>query len=206
MKIRKDMIFAVLTTFCMCALMFAVIPIRSGLPYDPWADLDSNGKIDMKDIANVASQFGTAGDSTKNVNVTNPNGYDVQEGRLNISSDMGYVWPMVYCGGYSRLSLLLYSFGASLGVGNNITVYLKEIDWVVPQPNIAVSHEYFSIDTMNITVMDGSFAPEILIPNSFLTETKGPYCSLGIVADTYHAHTSEHWWVSIDYAVYLRNE
>jgi len=71
MKIRKNMIFAVLTTFCLSALMFTVIPIRSGLPYDPWADIDANGKIDMKDIGNVASQFGTAGDSTKNVNVTN---------------------------------------------------------------------------------------------------------------------------------------
>jgi hypothetical protein len=71
MKIRKDMIFAVLTTFCMCALMFTVIPIRSGLPYDPWADIDDNGKIDMKDIGNVAAQFMTSGDPTKNVNVTN---------------------------------------------------------------------------------------------------------------------------------------
>jgi hypothetical protein len=71
MKIRKDMIFAILTTFCMCALMFTVIPIRSGLPYDPWADIDDNGKIDMKDIGNVAARFMASGDSTKNVNVTN---------------------------------------------------------------------------------------------------------------------------------------
>jgi hypothetical protein len=69
LKIRKDMIFAVLTTFCMCALMFAVIPIRSSLPYDPWADLrgpyeDPNiadGKIDMRDIGYLASMFMTTG-------------------------------------------------------------------------------------------------------------------------------------------------
>lgn len=36
--IRKDVIFAVLTTFCLCALVFSVTPIRSGPPYDPWAD------------------------------------------------------------------------------------------------------------------------------------------------------------------------
>jgi hypothetical protein len=71
MKIRKDVMFAILTTFCMCALMFTVIPIRSGLPYDPWADIDDNGKIDMKDIGNVAAQFMTSGDPTKNVTVTN---------------------------------------------------------------------------------------------------------------------------------------
>lgn len=65
--IRKDMIFAILTTFCLCALMFTVIPIRSGQPYDPWADLNDDGTINMKDVATVASQFGTSGDSTKNV-------------------------------------------------------------------------------------------------------------------------------------------
>jgi len=71
MRIRKDMIFAVLTTFCMCALMFTVMPIRSGLPYDPWADYNDDGKINMVDIANVASQFMQTGDPTKNVTVTN---------------------------------------------------------------------------------------------------------------------------------------
>jgi hypothetical protein len=73
MKIRKDMIFAILTTFCMCALMFTVIPIRSGLPYDPWADYNDDNKIDMHDIGNVAARFGTLNTDnlTRNVNVTN---------------------------------------------------------------------------------------------------------------------------------------
>ena len=61
MKIRKDMIFAVLTTFCLSALMFAVIPIRSGLPYDPWADINDDGKINMYDIGYTARLFGTTG-------------------------------------------------------------------------------------------------------------------------------------------------
>jgi hypothetical protein len=62
MKIRRDIIFAVLTTFCICALMFAVIPIRSGLPpYDPWADINEDGKIDSKDLAYIARMSGTHG-------------------------------------------------------------------------------------------------------------------------------------------------
>jgi hypothetical protein len=73
MKVRKDMIFAVLTTFCMCALMFTVIPIRSGLPYDPWADYNADDKIDIKDVSSVARLFGTLNTDnlTRNVNVTN---------------------------------------------------------------------------------------------------------------------------------------
>ena len=74
MKIRKDMMFAVITTFCLSALMFAVIPIQSGLPYDPWADIQPDtpdGKSDIRDVSAVARLFGTSGDSTKNVTVTN---------------------------------------------------------------------------------------------------------------------------------------
>lgn len=39
--------------------------------YDPWADINDDGKIDIKDIAYTAKLFGTLGDPTKNVTVTN---------------------------------------------------------------------------------------------------------------------------------------
>jgi hypothetical protein len=73
MKIRKDMIFAVLTTFCMCALMFAVIPISGLPPYDPWADYNADDFIDIKDVSSVARLYGTTNTDnlTRNVNVTN---------------------------------------------------------------------------------------------------------------------------------------
>lgn len=69
--IRKGVIFYVLITFCLRALMFAVVPIRSGNPYDPWADINEDGKINMYDIGYTAQRYGATGDSTKNVNVTN---------------------------------------------------------------------------------------------------------------------------------------
>jgi hypothetical protein len=62
--------------------MFAVIPIRSGLPYDPWADIDDSGKIDMKDIGNVASRFMASGDPTKPVTLAN---YTQVEGNFGFS-------------------------------------------------------------------------------------------------------------------------
>jgi hypothetical protein len=39
--------------------------------YDPWADINDDGKIDMRDIGYTCRLFGTTGDPTKNVNVTN---------------------------------------------------------------------------------------------------------------------------------------
>jgi hypothetical protein len=39
--------------------------------YDPWCDQDSDGDVDIYDIVPAAAAYGTTGDPTKNVNVTN---------------------------------------------------------------------------------------------------------------------------------------
>jgi hypothetical protein len=71
MVTKKDVIVGVLATFCFTALLFTVL-IGIGANYDPWLDTNHDGKIDIKDIAAVAKAFGTAGDPTVNVTVTNP--------------------------------------------------------------------------------------------------------------------------------------
>lgn len=125
MKNRKDMIIAVLTTFCISALMFAVIPIRSVVPYDPWADVrgtdpnDPNipdGKIDMRDIGYIASQFMATGDPTKNVNVTNwpsqqkVGSYDFNTLTQNITIPANTSGNInIITDGYSRMTLGLTS-------------------------------------------------------------------------------------------------
>lgn len=117
MKIKKDMIFAVLTTFCMSALMFAVLPIRSGLlpPYDPWADLNADNKIDIKDISNVAKLFGALNTDnlTRNVNVTNwmpPEPTMIWCGYYEINSS-GVITvsalPYVHVGDYEKLTVIM---------------------------------------------------------------------------------------------------
>jgi hypothetical protein len=45
--------------------------VSSSVGYDPWADINDDGKIDMKDIAYTARLFDTSGDPAKNVTVTN---------------------------------------------------------------------------------------------------------------------------------------
>lgn len=58
--IRKDLIIAVLTTFCLTVILFTIIPIRSS-PYDPWLDTNDDGHIDGKELGDVAAAFGTYG-------------------------------------------------------------------------------------------------------------------------------------------------
>ena len=57
------------------ASVLLVTPLLVGLtasaPYDPWYDLDENGKIDIFDVVRIAGTYGTTGDSGKNVTVTN---------------------------------------------------------------------------------------------------------------------------------------
>lgn len=76
--IRKNIIFAVLATFCLTTILFTVIPVGSYGTYDPWLDSPSeDGKIDARDVAPVAAAYGSTGNPTKNVNVTNfPSTYD----------------------------------------------------------------------------------------------------------------------------------
>jgi hypothetical protein len=65
---KRNVIIAVLATFCLTATLFMV---SSSLGYDPWADINEDGQIEMKDIAYSARLYGSSGDPTKNVTVTN---------------------------------------------------------------------------------------------------------------------------------------
>ena len=58
----------------MFIILLVYVPItqtQTEKEYDPWADINDDGKIDVKDIYYLASIYGTTGDPTKNVNVTN---------------------------------------------------------------------------------------------------------------------------------------
>ncbi len=69
-RMRKDLIVAVLLTFCLTATLLMVATSRSQ-EYDPWADLNGDGKIDILDVVGTTGKYATTGDPTKNVWVTN---------------------------------------------------------------------------------------------------------------------------------------
>jgi len=70
----KNYLVAIMLTALMLALMF--IPMsgsQTAVQYDPWADMNDDGKIDIKDIAYSSRLFGTLGDPTKSVVISGYN-------------------------------------------------------------------------------------------------------------------------------------
>jgi len=90
---RKDLVIAVLATFCLSATLFMIMPSRSQREYDPWVDVNDDGEIDITDVAWSAYLFGTSGDPTKNVNVTNWLG----PGLIPVVRQYIYSAPFIVC-------------------------------------------------------------------------------------------------------------
>jgi hypothetical protein len=210
---KKDLIIAVLATFCLTATLLLAMPTRSQTPtgtYDPVIDNNHDGSINILDSIILANHFLTSGDPTVPVNVTNwpsPN-YTLAQGMLNMSfnhgSVTGYYIPFVYCGGYSRLSLMILPTNASLGIGNSITIWLYNLQWFSNDTSpLCYSNEQVNSNIMNATIFNGgSFSASGL--GCFITETKGPYCILAF--NFIGSNLPASWWVTFNYSIYLRNE
>jgi S1-C subfamily serine protease len=64
MASKKNLAIAVLVMFCITATLFitfASYSQSSSNVYDPWSDINNDGKIDILDIYKIASAFGTSG-------------------------------------------------------------------------------------------------------------------------------------------------
>lgn len=212
MATKKDLVIVVLITFCLTATLFLTRTTRSQVAgqYDPSLDINHDGTINMKDIGAEAKAFGTSGDPTLNVTVTNLHDYDIQTGTINITSN-DYVidTSSISCGGRSRLSILLYARNVSIGLNNNITIYLYYISWLAGGVSHTGSVEWMSTNTFNVTVYSTSTGTIQYSKSyvTYMTETKAPYCFLAFrYMNPMGANIPANWWVTFDYAVYLRNE
>jgi len=64
--------FVIVVLSALCITMILAVPTNSLVGYyDPWLDYNDDGDIDMVDVAASARAFGSYGDPTKYVNVTN---------------------------------------------------------------------------------------------------------------------------------------
>jgi hypothetical protein len=103
--IKKDLIIAVLATFCLTATLFMIMPTRSQQPYDPWMDTNDDGIIDISEIYNAALAYGTLGDPTKNVTIA------------GVKSDILVLFSEVQFGPYETKS-------AEIAVGDYKTLHV----------------------------------------------------------------------------------
>ena len=72
MMIRKDLVIAILATFCLTSVLFLIPASSSGIwPYDPWWDINDDGKIDIQDLARVSGAFGTYGTNRNTIKTAN---------------------------------------------------------------------------------------------------------------------------------------
>ena len=64
MVTKKDLIIAILGTFCLTSTLFMIMPSRSPSSngaYDPWMDLNDDGVIDSTDLGLLGANWGTLG-------------------------------------------------------------------------------------------------------------------------------------------------
>jgi hypothetical protein len=86
---KKNLMVAVLCTFCLTAALLGAIPVESAGTYDPWIDTNHDGRINVLDLIKVASGIGTSGNPGLNVTVTNP----ILDVVILNSTDLNVAWP-----------------------------------------------------------------------------------------------------------------
>jgi hypothetical protein len=63
--VKRDLIIAVLATFCLAATLFMILPTQSAPAegeYDPWLDVNDDGEIDILDLSRLALAFKSSGE------------------------------------------------------------------------------------------------------------------------------------------------
>jgi outer membrane protein assembly factor BamB len=116
MVTKKDLIIAVLATFCLTATLFIILPSRSAEPYNPWGDVsgptigEPDGTINMRDINYEILRFNTFGDTAKNVTIAghaNKLAYSI-ENQL-VPYEAIFATPKIPVDGYSKMTVCIYS-------------------------------------------------------------------------------------------------
>ena len=64
---KKRHVLVLVLVFCLTAALFIV----ASTGYDPWVDYDEDGYVGSADFSKFAGEYGSSGDPTKNVNITN---------------------------------------------------------------------------------------------------------------------------------------
>jgi hypothetical protein len=102
--VKKSLIMAILATFCLTGTLFLILPIRSQTvgQYDPWLDINGDGKISGDDLILMARAFGSWGDPTRYV----LNGYFTWVNTLSLPHSLSpTIAGSFNASGYKKLSI-----------------------------------------------------------------------------------------------------
>jgi hypothetical protein len=218
--IKKDVVVAVLATFCLTIVLVTAVPVGSIGTYNPWLDSPSeDGKIDVRDVAPVAAAYGTTGDPTKNVNVTNwpyelntsvtnwpdPSYKVIYLGSVMLTNHQSVSNPMDWCftGGYSGMSLRVQVVGYYVPSGYWGKVLFDYYETAFDSSGLCTSmgNVYGTSYPLAYVYSNGLGEPV----GFNLTETQGPYFRPKFYYDTTVPY-EQYTWVTFAVYVYLRNE
>ena len=153
MNVRKDLVIAVLLGFFLAITLY---PKVTGVgEYDPWSDINSDGKMRVDDILDVALRFGANGDPTRNVTVTNwPNSPTTTVWWYEpVPSSTASNW--YNRSGFTTLHILMQAVNIPTG---SLTVYVYGY---IPDPG---SSGYAPIAAYSIVLSASSSTASISIP------------------------------------------
>jgi len=207
MVTKKDLVIVVLATLCLILTLFTILPTHSSsstaaLEYDPWIDVNGDGKIDITDVAMTSGSFGTYGNSTKNVNVTN---WPAQQN--TVTHNDVYQWSTYIEGlaqgqlyyfsnateGYSEMTLTVFSTGRDISV-RVLTTGIDET-WEIGFVYERVTRTFPLDGTQNVCVYIQNIDVLPIDANVSLTVTMSTWNSQFTMSRKYS--TSSKWAVSL---------
>jgi hypothetical protein len=118
----KNFLAATMLTALMLALMF--IPMsgsQASKQYDPWMDINDDGRIDMRDITQLCINFMATGDPTKQVVIN----YKWVE--WNVTADLSPSQSFTFensTGGYGRFTLSVAGWTQSSSAASHDWLYI----------------------------------------------------------------------------------
>lgn len=139
---KRDLIVAVLLTFCLTVTLFQILPTssQSAGDYDPWLDYNDDGKIDMRDIGASARAFGASGDSQRNVTIE---GYNWKSYSYKIKIPSGKTWHLnITTAGYEQITIGMDAL--TMG-GSQPNLY--------PRAHFLVGNRYVFLDSWNVPLL-----------------------------------------------------
>lgn len=219
---RKDVMIAILVTFCLTVMLFAIIPVGSqGVrEYDPWYDVTGptpgqpDGKIDVRDIYSLSLKYGTTAtedQTTRNVSVTNwPQQYKIGYYLVNMTwinyGSFSWTGEGIDTRGYSKISFFIEPLDMSIDGywwPNNLTIAIVMLDWEYSLAATFRTNEM--VENLNFSIFShNSWSANPMDANLF--DVKGPYCHCNLTPYWMPSAPSSTGWITFQVVWYLRNE